>query len=514
MPSPFDEAEKQYKQTQQPAAGAGGNPFDQAEKMLKAPGTSTGSGLTATEKEENARPIDFKAMRRDAMPAIGGLLGAAAVTPFTGGLGTVPAFLAGTAAAGAGGGLFSGIEQGIEKATQDPAAPKTAGEALKRTGQEAGEQALYEAGGRVLSGTLSKVLGRYLDPERLYQSGLKPTGSRESNVAGHIKTGIAEKIPLNEEARGVIGKRIDALNGTLERMIQSSPSDIPPQQYVNNIQGKLDQLRQQWGKDATHGRQFVERIDDMEREFLLQHGNPQPIVKQIQTPVNSGVLGPNGKPLQTMQTQTITIEPDKMTLAELRRQARPLNTLDAQGIKKQTYETIRTANKTAWDTGKHPGLDTRASKEISRALREELENAYANQNFIGANGKPMTIKEINRRLGNAIGLEEQIDRFVKREMNRQITSMTAFGLAGAAIGGHFGGMEGGGGGALAGVLLRKALEDPAIKSRIAIALSSDAGQIAGRAAKKVVKQVPRLTGVAYGASNNDRSTGQNDSSQP
>ena len=425
----------------------------------------------ARREKENKEPIDYAGIRKAALPMAGGIAGGL-LAPFTGGMSAVPAALMAAGSAGIGGALGSSVEQGIEKFRGEPDAPKTFGEGAKRAGIEGAEQGGAELGGRALTGALSKALGKFLNPEALYQSALKPVGARESKVASAVSTGVKEGIPLEDASRGMVGGQIDKLHKQAEDAISSAPADISPQRFVRNIEGKFDALRKQWSKDATNGQKFVSRIDEMERQFLVQHGNPAPIVKTVQVPVQ-GNLSIN----PVMQSKTITIMPEDMTLAELRQQARPLSTTNAQAIKKQTYETIRTSNKTAWDVGQHPGLDVRASKEITRALREELENIYPQ------------IKGINQRLGAFIGLEEQLDRFVKREMNRQITSMTLFGAAGYAAGQHMGGQ--GEVGLTAGLLLRKALESPAIKSRLAI-LIDQAPKIPGaKAAAFAAKQVPQ-----------------------
>lgn len=422
----------------------------------------TKQDLQPFKPEPGSTSVPYEDIRRVALPAIGATAGG---------------YLAGPVGAAAGGFLGSDVEQGVERYNHEPEAPKSSGEFLKRAGIEGLEQGAVEFGGSLITKGLEKTIGRYFKPENLYQSALKPTGTLEKNAIKPVQTGLKEGIPAAESSRGIVGGRIDQLGQSVERMIQSAPTDIPASSYVKNIQGKFDALRKQWGADATKGPEFVSQLNDMERDFLVSHGNPAPITKQVMVPSPSGVVGANGK--VAMVPQTITIQPADMTLAELRLQARPLNTGNAQAIKKQTYETIRTANGSAWDAGKHPALSTRANKEISRGIKEELEAVYPG------------IKSLNARQGALIGLEEQLERFTKREMNRQVTSMGLFGAGGAAVAGHFMGHSVGNEsmGLTAGLLVRRALEDPAIKSRIAIALDAAARQPGATTAAKIAKKI-------------------------
>jgi len=452
MADPFEEAAKKLRE----GRGQGGNadPFGAAAERL---------GIKPQKadlpKDAPRRSVD---LGLSAIPYIAGA-GAGALT---GGMGWIPA---GLAAAGAGG-ISAGVEQGLRKIT----GVNPSEHPLKEMGTAALEQGLYETGGRFVLGALERVFGSYVNSMKLYQSGLKPSGTSEIKASKSVGAGIREGIPLTEKATGIVRGRIDSLNGAIERTIQQSPADIPPSRYVANIESKLDALRKSWSKDATGGAHFVDQIDEAERQFLIDHGNVQPIQVQTQVPSSSGLTTPGGQP--AMVTKTVTIKPEDMSLGELRRNARPLSTGDAQAIKKQTYETTRTRKMNAYDPGVHPGLAIRINKEIPRALKEELEQIYPQ------------IKKLNAREGALIELEGQLQRFTKREMNKQTLPYIPFALAGAAAGGAHG--EGHTMGALAGIMVRQMLEDPAIKSRVAIALDR-ASRIPGAGvAKYAGKQIP------------------------
>lgn len=384
----------------------------------------------------------------ESLPYLGATAGALLAPEVSVPFGT---FALGVGAAGAGAGVGSLAERGIRSVGDLPQPETTLGEDVLYKG------VLPEAGGRVLTGTLSRVLGPLFKSSKLYQSGLKPVGSAESAERA-VNAGVREGIVLDEQATAKTAAKIGKLNTEIESVINASPTNIAPDQYVKNVTGRFDKLRAKWSKDATGGEKFVDAIDEMERQFLINHGNVQP----LHSITKSGKI--------------VTIEPADMSLQELRNRAQPLSTGDAQAIKKQTYETIRTGNAKAWDNGIHPGLSVRANKEIARAMREELATIYPELN------------KLNAREGALIELEGQIKRYLKREGNKQITPYFIFPVIGGALGALGGGMGGAAGGigagALAAHLMRSALEDPAVKSRLAIALYK-AGQTAiGKAAVK------------------------------
>lgn len=411
----------------------------------------------------------------------------------TGGvLATAPVSLpAAVATAALYGGLGKLAQMGIRSATGQ-GTPGSLGEAADLISGSAIEQGEQELGGQILSRTLGRVFRPYLTSKRLYQSALKPSGTSEEKALKAIGAGLEERIPLNEFASEMVGKRIQKLNGEVENTILQAPANIPPAQYVSNIGQRMDKLRTKWAKDATYGQLFVENIDEMERQFLIQHANVQPIQQVVYNPA----LGNT----PALQRQVVTIYPKDMTLAELRMRAQPLAAADAQAIKQQTYRTIRASKQTAWDPGTHPTVALETRKEIAKALRLELEQIYPQ------------IKGLNMREGALIALDSQIDRWLKREWNKQITPYFIFPIAGGMLGAYGGGAThgllggvagtgaGGSIGAVAAHMLRSVLEDPAIKSRVAIALDRAAripGAALGRAVAKELPSIGVRVGTGY-----------------
>lgn len=381
------------------------------------------------------------------------------------------------AALGAGGG--SSLEQGIKLAVGAKDTPKNIGEAARKiAGDAATYGAVPELTGSAITKILSKTLGAYFNPERLYQSALMPRG-KYPEALRDVKTGLREGIVLGEDTPASIAaiqNRIDALNRGIEGAISSSPAQIPPSQYVRRVQANMDALRRQWGKDPQQAAQFLRQIDDAEKNFLISHGNVKPI----------SYVDPN-------TGSTVTILPEDMSLAQLRSNANPLSSGDAQQIKKQAWATIRAQNPSAFEVGSHPGLATETREALGQALREELEQIYPD------------IASQNAREGDLIALRKNIDNYLKREGNRRMLPYFSWVTAGGGLGAMMGGAEGAGMGALgvtAAHLLRGALEDPGVKSRLAIILNQARNTPGMNAVRRVAVEIPAnlIRGGEYAAS--------------
>lgn len=357
--------------------------------------------------------------------------------------------------AAAGGAAGSGAQSGIYSSIGDEEAPASIGEAVKRAGIEGAVQGATEIGFGAVGEGLNAALKKAFRPESLYQRGLKPPAGRGQAVSGPIvKTGIDEGILLTEGGARKLASKIDQVSNDIEQMIASSPTNISPADYVKNIQTRLDALRKRYGARAITGKQAIATVDEAERRFLIDHGGIRPLN------VFKG-YDANGKPIYAL------LKPEDMTLSMLRQRANPIGSIDAQQIKKETYEELRTLYKSrgqmvnipGWSPGTHPGVATEATQEITRALREELGNIYPG------------LHKLNARDGAMIDLDEVLNRYINRETNR---GLYRWGMALGAGGAAAGAMEHVDlrllGLTAAGVI-KGALDDPAILSYLAIALN-------------------------------------------
>lgn len=152
---------------------------------------------------------------------------------------------------------------------------------------------------------------------------------------------------------------------------------------------------------------------------------------------------------------------------------------EAQQLKRRLYELVRMANSQAY--AKTVSLNVEAQKQIARGLKEELEIIY-------------DIGDYNAKMGDMIELEKALTRFVNREGNKQVTSY--FGPVLATVAGGVSESVAPGTGlrvGLAGLsvsLIRNALEDPSVKSSLAIILARAGNKTAARALAKGGKYIP------------------------
>src|ERR1041385_3096466 len=328
------------------------------------------------------------------------------------------------------GGVGSGAQQGIEKAAGLPEAPKTWSEFQQRATGEGMVQGGAELGGKFINAALGRVFGRYLNPEQLYQSALKPPpGQDAEQIAKLVQGGLKERIPVDPEHWETNWQK---LNDQVNQIIQMKPgTPIDPKA----IASRLDQLKAEWASGSGDPA-FVNTIDKVQKDFES-------------------------------------------------RWRRPLTPVEAQDIKKQIYSEIRKSKQTYY-TADESSIALDAKAELASGLRQELEQRFPE------------LADLNRREGALIDLEKALLRFSAREGNKVTTPyfapLSASMALGAGAGAYGGGLHGAGeGAALAAAgfqLVRSAMEDPLVKSKLAFALDAARKSTAGKVAKVVAPYVP------------------------
>lgn len=353
----------------------------------------------------------------DALPSVAGAVGDMVPGPL------------GVAASGALGGLGEGVRQGVLAATGAEGAPQSIPEAMRSMGTEGLIQAGTSAVGGLLQKAAGKILRSTLNPEKLYQSALKPSVAKGAeNAAKVVGTGLKERLPASEASHARAAELWDDLNRQVEGMIASGANrPIDPL----DVTQRLDVLREKWNQTP----EYLKLLDDIEENFLTQYQNPG-----------------------------------------------SLTAATAQEKKKQLYKQVRKADSRAWDANRPApsDIDVEAKKELARGLKEELQTMFPQ------------LAALNEREGALIGLEKALDKFVARDGNRQITSIfTPFALgmsalsAGFGVGGAQVGHPEAGVLPLAAWLTRSVFENPGVKSRLAIALRV-AGEKVPKGTTKVI----------------------------
>jgi F0F1-type ATP synthase membrane subunit c/vacuolar-type H+-ATPase subunit K len=265
-----------------------------------------------------------------------------------------------------------------------------------------------------LGSALSLVFGRALNPKQLYQSALRPPpGKGAEAVEKVVEAGLKERIPVSEKGYAMAGDRWHDLNEAIGKTISNDPSKPI---NVNRALKSLTDLKAKWSYGSGDPA-FEAAVNQVEKNFRRQYAIPK--------------RGPG-----------------HMTGEQ------------AQEVKKGLYREIRLSNEGAWNATKPNTLDVQAKQEIARGLKLELEAIYPQ------------IKNLNEREGAVIELERALSRFVAREGNIRITPYFAAVGAGAAFtaAGEAGAGAAMGMGILGAHLIRSAIENPEVKSKLAFAL--------------------------------------------
>lgn len=269
--------------------------------------------------------------------------------------------------------------------------------------------------------------------KRIYQSALKPPlgGQLGKKAPQIVETGLTEGIPTSEAGHAIAGSRIDQLNQQIMDGIHAR-SSAGLTVDLKNVTQRLNDLKARAANMANPEEELA-AINAVEKQFLEGHstmGSFQP----IQQASEFNGYYPSG-PLKQVTTST------EIPLSK------------AQEIKQFTGTDIRKKY------GEMKQYEIEAKKALVRGLKEEIESVFPE------------VKGLNAREGRLIELEESLRRFVNREGNHQLISpFTLILAAGAGTGGLASGhpAEGVAAGAMT-ALLRMAMENPEIKSKIAIA---------------------------------------------
>ena len=141
----------------------------------------------------------------------------------------------------------------------------------------------------------------------------------------------------------------------------------------------------------------------------------------------------------------------------------PLSASDAQAMKQGTYQQLRSKY------GELGSATTEAQKALARGIKEELEKQFPE------------IKNLNAQESKLYGLDEALNRAVRKLDNRQLVPVGPV-VTGAATGA----MSGSGPVGIVGGVLKAVVDDPTMKSKLAIAMSrSGKGMTVGQAITRV-----------------------------
>lgn len=303
-----------------------------------------------------------------------------------------------------------------------------------------------------------------LTPRGMYGSALKVPPAIRGGVSERdrvINTGLREGIPVSRNGFDETGKRVESLLSDDKQKIAAvsgTPgSDINPLDVTKPVNRLKPTFAEQVNPETD-----LSAINKSKAEFLDKHSTSAPFTKIAPNPYGGNSMVPTGS--GAVKTKV------------------PINLSDAAAEKTGTYRQLR---------GKYGQLgpaEIESQKALARGLKTEIEKR---------------VPELNgARESDLIALEQQLSRFVGREGNKNLVGLipAVIGAAGGAAVGH--GLEGGAAGLLSTMAVL-AMDNPTIKSHIAIAV--DRAQKAGQIAKPAALYGTRIAApvsVAGAAANN------------
>lgn len=299
--------------------------------------------------------------------------------------------------------------------------------------------------------------------EKIYQSTLKPSttlsGAQRSAITA---TGLQAGIPISEGGLTKLRSLIDDLNSKVSAQIQSgAPKPLQP---AANVKGLLPAAPEEISIPASDPNRIASVEAPYSPSSVIQRpaklGGPFPTTDAGVTIDPKEVV----KRLDNLKTKfseqslpdedIAAIESAKQQFIKNHPDAIPAQT--AQNIKVGTYQQLR---------GKYGELGAariESEKALARGIKEELENQFPE------------IKGLNAQESKFINLDQPLEKAVSRIANRNLLSLTgriASGAAGTMIGSATGDAAAAGGSALATMVLHEVVTNPAVQSRLAIALS-------------------------------------------
>lgn len=412
------------------------------------------------------------------------------------------------------------MARGVQTAAQAARLGKTAsvagriGEAATRTARMVDPvQLATGAAGKSLRGT-----ARLIDPKKIYRSALKPAGTTPRSLRAAelaVEGGLEEGIPLTMKGLGKTQDIIEDLQSKIDAIIPASrivlkpkdrkllkgPHMMPPPGSIdapqtvlskadisatNTIFGKFseipdfaERIKQIYTGESRSSGAVEKSLQEAKNAQFLQLINEEaevsgilPLLQEAAKKSRQPIPGKLTDVFDVKLTNTVDTSQVVRYLDGLKKNAQntvnpedALNTIQAVQDEFVKYHGKRIPYRKAQEIKKNTGTRLRkqygemktdlieAQKQITRGIKDKL-----------AEGIP-ELAELNAREAKLLNLEDIMQKAIKRIDNRDILSLGT-GLYGAA-GGLVGGVR------MAGLaaILRATIENPMIKSKLAIAIS-------------------------------------------
>jgi hypothetical protein len=323
-------------------------------------------------------------------------------------------------------------------------------------------------GGTKLNKLGPKLLLRGKTPAEAYQSALKPSTTLGPDKTGKIvQTALDENIPVSKGGLAKLGDLIDDLNSQVKQTIASDP-DRPIDTAA--VTQPLKALKLKFANQVNPNADLA-AIDSSEKEFLHNQGaRPgQPATP----PQPTGILDASGQPVMSPGSPATPPTPP-----------RPMRAEDAQTMKQGTYQQL--SSKAYGELGT---ASEESQKALARGLKEEIAKQFPE------------IGPVNARESKMLDLQPVLEKAVARIGNHQflgIGTPITVGATKAVTGSS----------KLAGVagILKAVLDDPNVKSRLAIAVSNGAKIPHNAAMKRIAVYSGALAAAANSGTSDDHTS--------
>jgi hypothetical protein len=277
------------------------------------------------------------------------------------------------------------------------------------------------------------LMGR--TPEAAYEGALKPSPSiSAADRTAAVKTGLEQGIVISKAGLSKLGDQIETLNQAIKDEIAKDPNrPIDP----NKVATRADAARARFATQVN-AQPDLDAIEASRQQFLNEQGQRPGV--PAQPPQPTGVLGPNGQPIMNSGTPAQPPVP-----------APPMAAADAQAMKQGTYRVLK------GKFGEQGSASVEAQKALARGLKEEIASAFPE------------IGKLNGEESRLLDLQPILERAVNRISNREPIS-----LGGPVVTTAVKAATGSTGAAAALGVMKEVLSIPALRSRLAIAVSRGA----------------------------------------
>lgn len=283
-----------------------------------------------------------------------------------------------------------------------------------------------------LPAVVGRVALRGTTPEAAYESALKPsTKLSQAERSAVVKTGLENSIPVSKGGMEKIGGLIDDLNQKIASEIGNDPNrPIDP----NAVATRADVAKAKFAKQVN-AQPDLNAIEASRQQFLAEQG-AQPGKPGI-APQQTGVLNAQGQPIMSQGMPATPSQP-----------APPMGAADAQAMKQGTYRVLK------GKFGEQGSASVEAQKSLARGLKEEIATQFPE------------ISKLNADESQLLDLQPILERAVNRISNHQL-----IGIGSPVVGTAAKALTGSSPIGTVAAVMKAALDDPWVKSRLAIAVS-------------------------------------------